>query len=102
MCGACGCVTFFLLLVIYMRVSLDVRSVNNKSTTATGKKESSRPGKAFLAFVQIWGQVETRHKRLAEAIVCRLPMYVRAYLLVVHKVKSVFFSPHFCVCCYEL
>lgn len=61
------------------------------------KKKALDPAKLSLASMQTGGQVETRHKRLAEAIVVPI-----TYLLVVHKVKSVVFSPHFCVCCYEL
>ena len=37
------------------------------------KKKALDPAKLSLASMQTRGQVETRHKRLAEAIVCRLP-----------------------------
>lgn len=40
------------------------------------KKKALDPAKLSLASMQTGGQVETRHKRLAEAIVCRLPTYL--------------------------
>lgn len=70
----CVCVTIFFLLVIYNGFHWIERSWT--TTPPRVKKKALDPAKLSLASMQTGGQVETRHKRLAEAIVCRLPTYL--------------------------
>lgn len=94
----CACVTLFLLLMMYKEFDWIEGSW---TTTLTGKIESSRPGNAFLASVQNGVKSRRGTSILQKPRVCRLPivhmyhMYHTLYLLVVHKLKSVFLSPHF-------